>query len=255
MTEPVGTCKARPARASDARSAGAFRPRRRRALRGLDGLPRHPAPPIRCASRSPMTTFGRSRWSGCRRGGSAVADQMRELAQQEATQRILVREAMALGLDQDDEIIARRLAQKMDFLLADLATLDEPVRGRAARLVRPNPDLFAMPPRVSFRHLYFAQDARGLDGARAEPRPVAQARRDRPRDRLAGRPTASCSATTTGASPVEVAKEFGTGFAEAILRTGGPGRGRSGRAMAGTWSGSTRWSRATPPTSRRSGTR
>ena len=70
-------------------------------------------------------------------------DQMRDLARQAAIQRILVREAKALGLDQDDEIIERRLAQKMDFLMADLATLDAPSESRAARMVRAEPRPFS----------------------------------------------------------------------------------------------------------------
>lgn len=100
--------------------------------------------------------------------GRAVPDagQMRQLAEQEAIQRILVREAMALGLDQDDEIINRRLAQKMDFLLADLAALEEPDEAELREWYAANLDRFAMPPRISFRHLYFAQDERGVEGAR-----------------------------------------------------------------------------------------
>jgi hypothetical protein len=156
-------------------------------------------------------------------------DQMRDLAQQEATQRILVREAMALGLDRDDEIIARRLAQKMDFLLADLATLDEPAEEELRAWYDGNLDLFAIPPRVSFRHLYFAQDARGPDGARADAEALlptlAGTGPDDPglrglADRFMFRDYYG------GKSPVDVAKEFGPGFAEAIFTL-----------KAGAWSG------------------
>ncbi|MEJ8574268.1 peptidylprolyl isomerase [Microbaculum marinum] len=146
---------------------------------------------------------------------------MRELAKQEATQRILVREAMALGLDQDDEIIERRLAQKMDFLLADLAELEEPSESELRAWYADNTGRFAMPPRVSFRHLYFSQDKRGLDGARMDAEallpslagtsaddPQLSARADRFmfRDYYGGR------------SPVEIAKEFGPAFAEELFK-------------------------------------
>jgi peptidyl-prolyl cis-trans isomerase C len=48
------------------------------------------------------------------------------LVEQRVSEEILFREALALGLDKDDEIIKRRLAQKMDFLAADIAALQDP---------------------------------------------------------------------------------------------------------------------------------
>jgi peptidyl-prolyl cis-trans isomerase C len=152
--------------------------------------------------------------------GLPDAAQMRDLAEQEAIQRILVQEAMSLGLDRDDEVINRRLAQKMDFLLADLASLDEPTEAELRAWYAGNLDRFALPPLVSFRHLYFAQDARGLEGARRDaeallptlagtgpddPLLAGIADRFMFRDYYGGR------------SPVDIAKEFGPGFAEALF--------------------------------------
>jgi len=147
-------------------------------------------------------------------------DQMRELARQEATQRILVREALALGLDRDDEIIARRLAQKMDFLLADLATLEEPSEEMLRAWHAANADRFAMPARASFHHLYFSQDKRGPDGARDDAETLLPG--------LTG--TRPDDATLPdladrfmffdyygGKTPLEVGKVFGPEFADAIF--------------------------------------
>ena len=78
---------------------------------------------------------------------------MRELARAAAIQRILAREARALGLDRGDEIIERRLAQKMDFLIADLASLEPPDQDTLRRWFAANGDQFAQPPRASFRHI------------------------------------------------------------------------------------------------------
>jgi hypothetical protein len=44
------------------------------------------------------------------------AEQMQSLVDDRVREEILYREALALGLDQDDTIIRRRLAQKMEFL-------------------------------------------------------------------------------------------------------------------------------------------
>ena len=153
-------------------------------------------------------------------------EQMRDLAMQEATQRVLVQEATALGLDRDDEIIARRLAQKMDFLLADLATLQEPTEAELRSWYGEHQDRFTVAPRVSFRHLYFSQDVHGLDGARAvaektlptldgigpgDPALEGVADRFMFRDTYGGR------------TPEEIAREFGPEFAKTLFSEPAPG--------------------------------
>src|SRR5262245_8068582 len=55
-----------------------------------------------------------------------TADQLRSLVDQKIIQEVLFREGLALGLDRDDEIIKRRIAQKMDFLTADVASMEDP---------------------------------------------------------------------------------------------------------------------------------
>jgi hypothetical protein len=146
--------------------------------------------------------------------------ELRALAEQEAMQRILAQEAMALGLDSDDEIIERRLAQKMDFLLADLAQLEPPNREELAAWYAANAEGFTLPPRASFRHLYFSPDARGDEGARAA---AAAALAE-----VAGRPIGAPDIATLadrfmfqdfygGRTPEQVAKEFGPGFAAELF--------------------------------------
>ena len=63
---------------------------------------------------------------------------------------------MALGLDRNDEIIKRRLAQKMDFLAADVAAMQEPSNAELREWFSTNSGRFALPPHASFRHLYFS---------------------------------------------------------------------------------------------------
>jgi peptidyl-prolyl cis-trans isomerase C len=56
----------------------------------------------------------------------ATPSEMRGLVEQKVSEEILSREALALGLDKNDEMIKRRLAQKMDFLAEDIAALQDP---------------------------------------------------------------------------------------------------------------------------------
>jgi hypothetical protein len=104
-----------------------------------------------------------------------TADEMRALVEQKVSEEILFREAVALGLDKDDEIIKRRLAQKMDFLAADVVAFQDPSDAELRAWFAQNASRFALPPRASFRHLYFSSD-RG-PGARDAKRLCSTARR------------------------------------------------------------------------------
>jgi len=76
-------------------------------------------------------------------------------------QEILYREALAMGLDKNDEIVKRRMAQKMQFLAEDVAAAHEPSTEELEAWYAENSDKFALPSRVGFRHLYFSPDLRG----------------------------------------------------------------------------------------------
>lgn len=76
-------------------------------------------------------------------------------------EEVLYREAIALGLERDDTIIRRRLAQKMEFLSEDLGTLVEPDDAELREFFAKRQADFAEPARVSFTHVYFSPDQRG----------------------------------------------------------------------------------------------
>jgi peptidyl-prolyl cis-trans isomerase C len=80
-------------------------------------------------------------------------------------EEVLYREAMAMGLDRDDTIIRRRLAQKMEFLSEDLGMLVEPSEAELREFFAERSADFAEPARVSFNHLYFSPDQRGTSAA------------------------------------------------------------------------------------------
>jgi hypothetical protein len=98
-------------------------------------------------------------------------EQMRSLVESRIREEILYREALALGLDRGDTIVKRRMAQKMEFLAEDLSALHEPPTGELRAWFEGNAERFALPPRATFRHLYFSPDRRGTrardDAARA----------------------------------------------------------------------------------------
>ena len=87
--------------------------------------------------------------------------ELERLVENKVQQEILYREALAMGLDRDDEIVKRRMAQKMQFLAEDVAAAREPTTAELRSWFEQNSGRFAQPPRLSFRHLYFSPDRRG----------------------------------------------------------------------------------------------
>jgi hypothetical protein len=103
-----------------------------------------------------LATVFRSQW---RR--EPTPEEFGRMVENKVQAEILYREALAMGLDKDDEIIRRRMAQKMQFLAEDVAAAREPTSAELKRWYESNSAPFAHPPRVSFRHLYFSPDRRG----------------------------------------------------------------------------------------------
>jgi peptidyl-prolyl cis-trans isomerase C len=146
-------------------------------------------------------------------------DELRSLIEQKVDEEILSREAIALGLDQNDQIIKRRLAQKMDFLAADLAAIEEPSDTQLADWYANNSDRFALPPHASFRHLYFSPDKRGSavhDDAAAALAMLAGKPADAPEGQALADPF-MLRDFYGDATPAQTAKEFGPAFAETVF--------------------------------------
>jgi peptidyl-prolyl cis-trans isomerase C len=88
-------------------------------------------------------------------------EELGRLVGNDIQEEILYREALAMGLDKDDEIVKRRMAQKMQFLAEDVAAAHEPTTAGLKAWFERHSAMFALPPRLSFRHLYFSPDRRG----------------------------------------------------------------------------------------------
>jgi len=78
------------------------------------------------------------------------------LAEDFVKEEILYREALALGLDQDDLVIRRRMRQKMEFLNTDLAEQQAPGEAELQAYLNGHPDKFRQPARLSFEQIYLA---------------------------------------------------------------------------------------------------
>lgn len=89
-------------------------------------------------------------------GGLPGPEDMQGMVADHVRNEALAREARRLGLDAGDTIIERRLAQKMTFMVEDLADAETPDESTLRDWYGANPDAFRRPPRVTFQHVYFS---------------------------------------------------------------------------------------------------
>ncbi|MDX1776310.1 MAG: peptidylprolyl isomerase, partial [Desulfobulbales bacterium] len=91
------------------------------------------------------------------------------------------REALAMGLDQDDSVIRRRLRMKMELLAEDTADFSPPTDADLREYLAEHRDSFRLQPQVSFMHVYLNSDKRGAgveDSARQILAKLSAAGRD-----------------------------------------------------------------------------
>jgi hypothetical protein len=152
---------------------------------------------------------------------SPTAQELQGLVDSYIKEEVYYREALALGLDQDDTVLRRRLMQKMEFLSNDLADLSNPDETALNEYFLENKDKYELPARISFTHIYFSLDKHGnrifddaekvLTGIRASSPPISRAS-DRGDSFM-------LQYDFTLETPFEVARLFGQGFAEQIFQT------------------------------------
>ena len=83
------------------------------------------------------------------------------LIQSYIREEIFYREALAMGLDKDDSIVRRRLRQKMEFILEDIASLDKPEEQELQVFLATHEEDYRQPSRFSFRQVYVNTSKRG----------------------------------------------------------------------------------------------
>jgi peptidyl-prolyl cis-trans isomerase C len=144
----------------------------------------------------------------------ASEQQLQALIDDYVKEEILYREALKLGLDKDDTIIRRRLAQKMDFLAEDVASLREPAPGVLEAWYNRHQDQYAPPPLATFHHVFFALDKRGAD-AQAQAQTALRGLTDR----NSGEGDAFVfESAYTEQSQDQVARVFGSKFALSLFQ-------------------------------------
>lgn len=141
----------------------------------------------------------------------ATAEELQGLVDHWVREEVFYREGIALGLDRDDTIVRRRVAQKVEFI-ADGATPAEPTVRELQEWLDAHPTDYVAEPRYSVRQVFFDPQRRGVR-LQAD---VAAARRALQRGSPADGDATLLPATLRDARATEVARTFGDDFARAL---------------------------------------
>ncbi len=146
-------------------------------------------------------------------------DELRALVDGRVREEVLYREALAVGLDQNDVIVRRRMVQKMELLSQDLATLADPRDQELRAFFQERQEEYRVPPRISFSHVYFNTDRRGPAAEEDARRALAELRAATPPPRRAPERGDRFMLQHDYAlrSPLEVQQLFGARFAERLF--------------------------------------
>ena len=112
-----------------------------------------------------MQTSWQKRWNRL-----PTAEEFGGLIQQYIRETVLYREALTMGLNQHDQVIRRRLAQKLEFLAKDLVALTPPTEKELQTYFDEHREHYQQPARYTFTQVYIDPDKRGdttLDDAEA----------------------------------------------------------------------------------------
>jgi hypothetical protein len=132
---------------------------------------------------------------------------------------VLYREALTMGLNKHDQVIRRRLAQKLEFLAKDLVALTPPTDEELVAYFDAHQDRYQEPVLYTFTQVFFDPDKRGdstLDDAEAAKATLME-RGDAIEDAGALGDGFMLQSYYPEKDPLEIQKLFGSGFAESLM--------------------------------------
>ena len=154
-------------------------------------------------------------------------DELEGLIRDRVREEVYYREAMALGLDQDDTIIRRRLRQKLEFLTDDVVAEAQPTDAELNAYLAAHPDTFRVQRDFTFSHVFLNPDKHGEELARDAAALLAQLNQAGDKADVSAFGDPFLLGYTFAAVPgTEIAAQFGEPFAA-----------RVGQLAPGQWQG------------------
>ncbi|MHC4451410.1 MAG: peptidyl-prolyl cis-trans isomerase [Planctomycetota bacterium] len=151
-------------------------------------------------------------------------EELDNLIDRRVREEVFYREALTAQLDKEDAIVRRRMQQKLEFMLEDIAGQVTPTEQELQSFLDANADRFRKEPRFSFRHIYFSADKRA-DAAGDARAVLARLQPETDTSSLGDR-LMMIEPEFRDAPQREVARAFGREFSELLAQ-----------APVGAWSG------------------
>ena len=148
-------------------------------------------------------------------GRGPTAQDLKGQVNQLIREQILSREAVAMGIDEGDIVVRRRLAQKMEFLFRDLSAMTEPTEDDLRNYYFENRRKYEISPQLTFTQVYFSVENRGVEGAKQAAQALIRKGGDPNKVSTLGDP----SILTPGCNQCdekEIRNRFGSDFGEAV---------------------------------------
>ena len=128
---------------------------------------------------------------------------------------VYYREALAMGLDQNDPLIRRRMRQKLEFILEDLSAGSKPSEQELNQFLGKYPDRFRLEPQISFHQVYLNPDK--YSNLETHAARILKDLRTGAKPETLGDPT--LMRRTFDMAPLSViARSFGDSFAQDIVK-------------------------------------
>jgi hypothetical protein len=131
-------------------------------------------------------------------------------------EEVYYREALAMGLDQDDTIVRRRMRQKLEFLSEDLVPLPEPDEAELEAWLTEHADDYRIEPRAALRQVFVSRERHG-EGAEARVQELLEQLRRQDADADAVGDASLLPASLALSPRREIAKHYGDGFAARVV--------------------------------------
>jgi peptidyl-prolyl cis-trans isomerase C len=162
-----------------------------------------------------MISEWESRWNR-----SPTRQEISGLIQAYIKEDVLYRQAVAMGLNEDDPITRRRMAQKLEFLTSDLAQFQQPAEGELERFFEENEEAYREPDVISFTQIFVDPDARG-DETLIDAEEILE------QVKAAGEPGEETSQLGdrfmlqnyfASATEMDIRRQMGSGFAQQVMQ-------------------------------------